>query len=565
MRSTKLRSPLAAALIAFLIAVPAFALLRAHAAPHYAISKQKATRIARADSNVRKLLADHHVTGSRVTPLDDANQRVTFFDGPRTILDAAVSARRVTQIADKPEGAPESGSEIANSAPMLALLTALFLLAMLTVPLRSLQNLDALALASFVAPIVLLNQDYVLASVLVSYPPLIYLAVRCMGLGFGLSGAQSGGATSLFWHLTGDLPPAQRLRMLKYVVLAAGLAVAMVVPSSTGASDVAMAGVAGATDLLHGIAPYGHIPGFIYHGDTYPLLNYVAYVPGAALIPFVDGFSDPSGALLVAGAAVLLAAWGIYRIGARLAKQDDEEVPGREDPSFAGLRIALAWLTFPPVILAASGGSNDAIVAACLVASFAFFYRPALSTVLLGAAAWVKVLPLLAIPIWLARLTPRAALRALAAIAALSALLGGWLLVLGGTAAVTGMLSGLAFQLERGSLHSLWLGLGLGPLQPLAAAVLVSAVVAATLTVRRDIELRGDLRRMAALFGGVMLIAQIAANYWTWAYLPWALVPILLSLLAPGALAPMAASAVQERRQIPVDDLVAGQQANQPA
>jgi cell division protein FtsW (lipid II flippase) len=127
------------------------------------------------------------------------------------------------------------------------------------------------------------------------------------------------------------------------------------------------------------------------------------------------------------------------------------------------------------------------------------------------------------------------------------------------------MLDGLAFQIQRGSLHSLWLGLGLTALQPIAIAALLAAIVAATVAVRRDVELRGDLRRMAALFAGVMLVAQIAANYWTWAYLPWALVPLLLSLLAPNVVAPAPASAVQERREVPVDQLVPGQQANQPA
>ncbi len=554
-----LRSPLTAALIAFAVALPAFAMLRAQVSHQYEISKAEATRIARSDREVRGMLAGHRVTGLKVTPLDESAQRVTFFDGPRTILDAAVTPRGVTAIAE--ESGP--GSEIANSGLVLALLTALFLLATVTLPLRSLQNLDVLALASFVAPVVLLNQRYVSAGVLASYPALIYLAARCMGVGLGLAGRPKGG--SLFWHLTRGWPEAQRLRISRYAVLAAAALVAMVVPSSTGFTDVALAGVSGATDLLHGVAPYGHLPGYIYHGDTYPLLSYALYVPGAALIPYEDAFSDPSGALLVAGAAVLLAAWGLYRIGRRLAEREDEGLPGREAPSFAGMRIALAWLTFPPVILAASSGSNDAILAACVVVAFTSFYRPVLSTFLLGVAAWVKVLPLLALPIWLARLSGRAALRALAAIAALSALLVSWLLVLGGVGAVTDMLNGLAFQVGRGSLHSLWLGLDITELQPIWSAALLAAIVAATLAVRRESALRGDLRRMAALFAAVMLIAQIAANYWTWAYLPWALVPLLLSLLAPNALATAPASAMQEGREIPIDQLVPGQQADQPA
>ena len=37
------------------------------------------------------------------------------------------------------------------------------------------------------------------------------------------------------------------------------------------------------------------IPGFIFHGDTYPLGTYVLYLPGAILMPVTDAFSDPTG------------------------------------------------------------------------------------------------------------------------------------------------------------------------------------------------------------------------------------------------------------------------------
>ena len=553
------RSSITVGILVFVLTLPVLAVLRSEAAPHYPLSEQQAAAIARSDPRVRDSLAGRRVTGLRVTPLDDSEQRVSFFDGPRNILDAAVSARRVTHIADKPDGAPESGSTIANSGLVLGLLCALFLLATLSMPLRSLSNLDALVLAAFVVPVALLNANYVLASVLASYPLLLYLAARCLGV--GLLGDRRAAGSPLFWHLTRAWPAPQQRRLLRFVVLAAAAIVAMVVPSSTGASDVAMAGAAGATDLLHGVAPYGHLPSFIFHGDTYPLLNYVLYIPGAALFPFKDAFSDPTGALLVSGTAVLLAAFGLYRIGTRLVAAEDAR-PDREDPKLAGMRVALAWLSFPPVILTASGGSNDVILAACVVLAFAFFFHPALSAFLLGLAAWVKVLPLLALPLWLARMSLRSALLALAGIAALSAVMAGWLLAIGGQGALTGMLDGLSFQLQRGSLHSLWIGLGIGALQPVAAAALVATVCTATLAVHRERELRSDLRRMAALFAAVMLIAQIAANYWTWAYLPWALVPILLSLLAPTALVP---SAVEESRQVPVDHLIPGQQANQPA
>lgn len=531
---TDLRSPGVAALVAFALAVPAFALLKAQTSPHYPDSQAKAARIAREDRQVARILADHPSTSVRVSPLDDTQQRVSFFDGPRLVIDAAVSPRRVTHIAYHVAGTPESGSTIANAPRMLLLLTVLFILATATMPVLSMRNLDVLMLASFTGSVWLLNENLILPSVWASYPQLIYLAARSLKMGLG--SPRPATETSLLWHLTRRWPLAQRMRALRFTVLAAGLIVVMVVPSSTGASDVAFASLSGATDLLHGVAPYGHIPSFIVHGDTYPLLTYALFIPGAALMPVYDAFSDPTGALLVDAVATLLAAAGLYRIGLRLARgHNDSADPGQEPPRFAAMRTALAWLAFPPVILAASGGSNDLVLAACLVVAFACFARRGLSAFLLGVAAWVKLVPALALPFWIARLSRRGGLQALAAVSAFSAVLLGWLVMIGGPGSLSAMLHGLTFQAGRGSLHSLWLGLGFSALQPAAEALLVAAVVAATLVVRRDPSLRGDLRRMAALFAAVILLSQIAANYWTWAYLPWALVPILLSLLAPAA------------------------------
>ena len=68
----------------------------------------------------------------------------------------------------------------------------------------------------------------------------------------------------------------------------AAAAVALVLLSIPGGlvSDVAFASMAGATDLLHGTLPYGHLPqSELVHGDTYPLLAYLAYVPAAVLGP----------------------------------------------------------------------------------------------------------------------------------------------------------------------------------------------------------------------------------------------------------------------------------------
>ena len=41
----------------------------------------------------------------------------------------------------------------------------------------------------------------------------------------------------------------------------------------------------GATKLIHGVLPYGHMPGDVIERDTYPLLSYALYAPIAAVAP----------------------------------------------------------------------------------------------------------------------------------------------------------------------------------------------------------------------------------------------------------------------------------------
>jgi len=426
-------------------------------------------------------------------------------------------------------------------------------LATATVPLLSLRNVDVLAFVSFTLPPWLINEGLIEASVVAAYVPLAYLAARFLWI--GLRGSTHAPRASLYWWLMRGRGEAERRRLLQFTLAGLAVVTTVLTVSSTGANDVAFASLAGATDLIHGTVPYGHIPSFIVHGDTYPLLNYVIYMPAAAVMPVTDFFSDPQGALIVTSVAMLLAAAGLYRLGARAARTAAESAgpehsQEQEPPRVAGLRAAIAWLAFPPVLLAASSGTNDVVLAACLVAVLASIAHPRRSVLLLGVAAWVKVIPVLALPIWLARMRGRAALESIAGLAVLSSALLGWMVLLGGPSSIAAMAHALSYQFDRGSLSSLWIGWGLGPLQPVAQAALVSAVVAATMAVRSDSSLRDDLPRLAALLAGTLLLAQVAANYWTWAYLPWAIAPALL-LLVPAQVFRLPEVARQTRHAAP--------------
>jgi hypothetical protein len=277
--------------------------------------------------------------------------------------------------------------------------------------------------------------------------------------------------------------------------------------------DVAFASMAGATDLLHGTLPYGHLTqSELVHGDTYPLLAYAAYIPGALISPVRTAFDGLDAALWVATAFALVAAAGMYRA--------------------AGARAVLAWLSFPPVLIAASAGSNDLAAAACVAWAVALAAHAGRSAGALTLAGLVKLAPFVALPVWVARYRRRGLVRAI--LATVVGVIGAavWIVVLGGPSGLGDMVRAISFQAERGSLLSLWTLTGADAAQVAVQAAVATLLVAGTARVWMDRELAADPRRVAALAAAVLLGVQIAANYWTYAYLPWVFPLLAYALLA---------------------------------
>ena len=413
-------------------------------------------------------------------------------------------------------GAPVSGAALANSPWILALLSAVFLLATVVMPLRRLRNLDALVLASLTLTVALINSRLVGASVICAYLALCYLMIRCLSVGLragGAAGAPPG--TPLLSWLCRSWEPRRRTGLLRLLVLATMLAFAMITLTSSGYTDVAAASLQGATDLLHGVLPYGHI-GLALHGDTYPLLNYLLYVPGALWLPVSNAFSNLSGSLATTAVASLLVGLALYRIAG------DREIAARKDEPLIDrrLRAMLAWFAFPPVLLAASGGSNDLLLAACLAWMLALRTRAGTSMLLLAMGVWVKLVPLILLAIWIPY-RRRDLTRSCIAAVALSVALTGLLLALGGLGGISAMLSAISFQFQRGSFFAPWYTFELQWLQPLAQAGVLAVLLASILHLRADRSARGDPVRLSAIAGALLLGVQLAANYWTWSYLPW--------------------------------------------
>src|SRR5919198_399663 len=316
------------------------ALLATKGSDRLLLPEAKAVRAAKADATVAHQLRTYGYDHTRVTRLDDTSDRVAFFDGSRIRAIAAVDRRGEVQHTQifRP-GEPRYGSRTSDSPWLLALLSLCFAAATATRPIRSMRNLDVLALLAFGIPVVAGDHQLFELSVLSGYPPLAYLCGRCV------------------WRVTkGPGPPADPLveRLPARYIVAAAVLLAAIAVGSSSAIDVGFASTAGATLLLHGTVPYGHMPADVVHGDTYPLLNYVLYVPAAAVAPVRDAFDDTSSAVLVAFAAALVVAVALRKTGSR---------------------AVLAWLCFPPLAVAVASGTNDVLLAAALALALAFASR----------------------------------------------------------------------------------------------------------------------------------------------------------------------------------------------
>jgi hypothetical protein len=511
----------------FVLCAAGLWILHQQAKPHYRLSATAAVAAARANSDDRKFLAHHPATSVRVIPLDAKLQRVTFFDGPQVVLDAAVGEHgEVLASEEHVAGVPASGAALANSPWILLLLSGVFLLATTVVPLRRLRNLDALVLASFTVTVPLINARLVGASVTCAYVALCYLMLRCLWVGLRAGGVRaSQPSTPLLNRLCANWEPRRRTSLLRLLLLATMLAFAMITLTSSGYTDVATASLEGATDLLHGVLPYGHVQ-LALHGDTYPLLNYLLYVPGALWLPVSNAFSDLSGSLPTTALASLLVGLALYRTAGshELPTDDDAQRSDRR------LRAMLAWFAFPPVLLAASGGSNDLLLAACLAWMLALRTRTGSSLLLLAMAVWVKLVPLILVAVWVPY-RRRGLTRSSIPAVVLSIALTGVLLSLGGTSGVAAMVHALAFQFQRGSFFAPWYTFELQWLQPLAQAGVIAALLASILCLRGEPTARHDLVRLSAIAGALLLGVQLAANYWTWSYLPWVFPFVAVALL----------------------------------
>jgi hypothetical protein len=524
-----LTTPLRVAALVFVVA--AIGLGLGHRASVPAMSRVAAERALRHDPQTAPVVAQAHWSRADVVAIDAGSVHVSLLRGNRLVFSAAVRTDGTVQAWVDARTRVPYGSMIAYRPLLLLGLAAIFILMTAVAPLARIRNLDVAATVALTLPMVLKQHGYPGATMLTAAVALSYLGLRC--LCWALADAQASQAPEqapLYELITRRLSAGERVRVLWMVAIAAGVMFMMVAVTSTGV-DVIYAAMEGATSLLHGVLPYGHLTaGDVIHGDTYPILSYALYAPLALATPVTSLFDSVDSALAI---TVLIAVAGascaalIVR-GARTPTDPDHRA-GQLDR----LRAGLAVLCFPPLLAIVSSGTTDVAVGAMLALAIALWRRPASSTAVLAVAGWFKLAPAALLGLWLAPLRGRKLRAAARAIAGVSALSAGLVVALGGLSGIGAMVHAVAYQFSRGAYQSLWHTLGIEALQPYAEAGVLALVAGLTVKLATSPGLADDPRRMAGVAAAVLIAVQLAANYWAFLYLAWVAPLIVVSLLAP--------------------------------
>jgi hypothetical protein len=344
-----------------------------------------------------------------------------------------------------------------------------------------------------------------------AYPPLIYLLVRLLMVGFGRGGT------------AGRVAPLLSMR-----ALVAGLPliiIARLLLSLFGHQeiDVGYESVIGASRIVHHLPIYYADPN---HGDTYGPIAYLAYVPFERLFPWTNSLSN----LRAADAAAIFFDFGtmlgLVLLGRRLRE-------GREGTRL-GLVLAWGWAACPFTIIGLVVHTNDALVSMLCVFALVAYRSRVLSGGLLGLAAAAKFSPAALVPL-LAAPRQRGVKGSVVYVGSFTAVVAlaifSWL--------PPGGLSyfwqrTIGFQLTRFDVFSPWaLHASLHPLQT-ALQVLAVLFIGALAFVPRA----RSMASVCALAGAATIAVQLPATHWYYYYIMWFVPFALVAFAAAPVLQP---------------------------
>ena len=490
------------------------------------LSEEEAVRLALADERVRAVLSEHGPYSTE-TEYDGGEWTVQFFVEEEGLVGGRPTdeGKEVAVVGVDDEtwdveyawtgdqvgwnmarGQEGAYGKQANYWYVWGPLALAFTLAfMRTDRLFSLRNLDVVALLGFLVSHGFFREGVVYEAVLLWYPPLIYLFLRTLLMGFGIGERV---------EKTSDLPT---WLLLGLAGLAGGLVLGLNLDSRV--IDVGYAGVVGADLILHGTIPYGNMPDDVGTGDTYGPLNYLLYAPFVLLFGFSGQWDFLPAAHALTVFAFVAGAVALFIAGWRLC-----------GPKGAAA-LVFAWAAFPYTLYAANNNTNDILVAAVSAVGLAAAASPLGRGASVAAGFAVKLYPLILGPLWMmhdgVRRRP-----------IVDFILGGvgvvlltfWVLLIDGRPVESATLffeKTLAFQ---GARETPWTIFGQVPAlgflqQPLLAAVILLAFVVAVWPRRRTI------RRLAAFSAALVIGFQLTTNYWFYPYITWFEPFVFLALL----------------------------------
>jgi hypothetical protein len=377
---------------------------------------------------------------------------------------------------------------------------------------RAWRNLDLAVLLSFSVPLAFFNHADVRASVLLVYPPLLYLLARMLSL--ARRRPRDGDET---------LQLAVPVRWLAYgcVALAAGHVALSIADSSI--SDVGAASVLGAHKLLLGKPLYGHWPtsSFYVNGDTYGPAVYALYAPFEAAL----GLTNTT-VRVAALAADLLTAVCLFFLGRRVRGTG------------LGVILAYGWLAFPFTAYALESNTNDLLVGLLVSACLLFAASPPARGALTALAGLTKFAPLALAPLMALADRPRRWRSVLVFSAVFVAtIVVAFVPVVAHSSLHEFYDRTLGFQLDRQSPFSVWKVFGIQPdgsvtegtvLTLLQKAVQFGAIaLALALAV---LPRREDRVGLAAASAAILVATQLGVTHWFYFYLPWLLGAVLLAV-----------------------------------
>lgn len=479
------------------------------------LSEDEAIKLAVAQPEVQEELARHNSHTSSAE-YEDGEWTVHFYDGEDEVAEVGIEGES-WEIDHAYTGAQvqwqlargESGAygKQANYWYVWGPMALLFALAFVrTDRMFSLRNLDIIAVLGFLVSHAYFRDGIVFESVLLWYPPLIYLLVRTLLMGFGVGERVEKASNFPTWLLFG------------LGALAGGLVIGLNLDSRV--IDVGYAGVAGADRILEGTVLYGNMPDDVGTGDTYGPLNYLLYVPSNLIFGYSGEWEFLPSAHALTITAFLVGALALLVAGRRLS-------------GWGGAGALLfAWAIFPYTLYSTNNNTNDIIVAAILAVGLAVASSPAGRGAAVAAGFATKLFPIALGPLWLSYndgLRPKKASKFVLG-GAVVVLLSFWILALDGNP-IEGIRlfyeKTIAYQAGRETPWTIFSQIpALSFLQqPLLIAVIVLGFLVAFVPQRKT------MRRLAALSAAVVIAFQLTVSYWFYPYVTWIEPFVFMALL----------------------------------